>query len=325
MYLRSSRYLPIQVFNVVGLIIVVTFGSSLDVAAIQAELPYKLDFSKEIEMIGLSNLLNGLVGGWTGSYLFAQTIFTMRAQVTSKLCGVTVTLCLLLLWLLPIDLNSVLLKPYVGAIISLFGLDIMNDWLFKSRDKLSQIEYAQLWATFVLILVLQNTSTFGVIEGMGLSVALSSIMFTAYYATFPVWVEVPNRQSYTFRKHQERLVLEARSDEIFVAKLRGYIFFGSAMDIGQGLLNAILVRERRTSSWTLTTTTKELRQRLNNPIVCALDGASLQQVCPVKCVILDFTGVQNVDSTACVSLATLRTSLSAHGVEMYFLLTGRPG
>lgn len=179
-----------------------TFGSSLDVAAIQAELPYKLDFNAEIEMIGLSNLLNGLVGGWTGSYIFSQTIFTMKSQVTSKLCGWTIILCLILLWLLPIDLSCVLMKPYVGAIVALFGVDIMNDWLVKSKKLLSQVEYVLLWVTFLLILVLQGTSSFGVIEGMALSVALSSILFTAYYATFPVWVEVPNRQSYTFRKHQ---------------------------------------------------------------------------------------------------------------------------
>ena len=45
------QYLPQQILNLVGLFTVVTFGSSLDIAAIQAELPYRLDFNSEMRII----------------------------------------------------------------------------------------------------------------------------------------------------------------------------------------------------------------------------------------------------------------------------------
>ncbi|CAD7930694.1 unnamed protein product, partial [Amoebophrya sp. A25] len=79
--------IPRQAGNWLGLLIVVTFGSSLDVAAIQAEIPYRLDFNSEMRMIGISNLLAGISGGMTGSYIFSQTIFSLKSQVTSALCG----------------------------------------------------------------------------------------------------------------------------------------------------------------------------------------------------------------------------------------------
>ena len=139
---------------------------------------------------------------------------------------------------------------------------------------------------------------------------------------------------------QERLLLEARSDEIFVAKLRGYIFFGSALDITQGLLNAIAKKHVGEAP-------AKLRRRLNpaasgssadnfGPDSATSSGSSsaaldslgalrLGEQCPVKHVILDFTGVQNVDSTACVSLATLKTALKcAHGIELYFCSVMQP-
>lgn len=58
--------MPRQIANLIGLIIIVTFGSSLDVAAIQAELPTrKLDYNKELTAIGWGNLFSScLVTNW---------------------------------------------------------------------------------------------------------------------------------------------------------------------------------------------------------------------------------------------------------------------
>jgi len=62
--------------------LVVAFSSSLDVAAIQMELGKSLNFNTELKMIGLSNFFSGITGGFTGSYIFSQTIFTLRARVS---------------------------------------------------------------------------------------------------------------------------------------------------------------------------------------------------------------------------------------------------
>jgi SulP family sulfate permease len=71
-----------------GLFFVVTFGSCLDVAAIQADLPEPIDFNSELATVGLSNVVVGLSGsGYTGSYIFSQTIFSMRAGVDSWVHG----------------------------------------------------------------------------------------------------------------------------------------------------------------------------------------------------------------------------------------------
>ena len=75
--------IPRQVANLIGLILIVTFGSSLDITAIQAELPSrKLDYSKELTAIGWGNLFSSLVCGGTGSYIFSQTIFSAKRSVT---------------------------------------------------------------------------------------------------------------------------------------------------------------------------------------------------------------------------------------------------
>ena len=53
--------------------------SSLDVLlAIQMDMGKQLDFNHELITVGISNTLSGLLGGFTGSYIFSQTIFTFR-------------------------------------------------------------------------------------------------------------------------------------------------------------------------------------------------------------------------------------------------------
>jgi SulP family sulfate permease len=60
------------------MVFVVAFSSCLDVAAVQIELGRQLDFNHELKTVGWSNILSGLTGGFSGSYIFSQTIFTMR-------------------------------------------------------------------------------------------------------------------------------------------------------------------------------------------------------------------------------------------------------
>ena len=50
--------------------------------------------------VGLSNLVSGATGGYTGSYIFSQTIFTLRAGITkSRACGYTVVFLELIIFL----------------------------------------------------------------------------------------------------------------------------------------------------------------------------------------------------------------------------------
>ncbi|KAJ1427778.1 hypothetical protein B484DRAFT_74140, partial [Ochromonadaceae sp. CCMP2298] len=82
--------LPRQFLRLVGMFLVVAFSSSLDVAAIEMELGLPLDYNKELNTVGMANVLSGGLGGYTGSYIFSQTVFNLRRGVQSRICGYTV-------------------------------------------------------------------------------------------------------------------------------------------------------------------------------------------------------------------------------------------
>jgi SulP family sulfate permease len=89
---------------------VVAFSSSLDVAAIEMELGLPLDYNRELQTVGISNLFSGLTGGYTGSYIFSQTLFSLRQGVTSRVGGATVALVELIIVVLPVSVTSYLPK-----------------------------------------------------------------------------------------------------------------------------------------------------------------------------------------------------------------------
>ena len=47
-------------------------------AAVSMDMGEALDTNKEMVTVGTSNLMSGLLCGFTGSYIFSQTIFTYR-------------------------------------------------------------------------------------------------------------------------------------------------------------------------------------------------------------------------------------------------------
>lgn len=67
-----------------GMVFVVSFSSCLDVAAISMDMGEALDTNSELITIGISNFICGLFGGFAGSYIFSQTIFTYRTGCLSR-------------------------------------------------------------------------------------------------------------------------------------------------------------------------------------------------------------------------------------------------
>ncbi|RHY87045.1 hypothetical protein DYB26_012568 [Aphanomyces astaci] len=107
----------------IAMYFVVAFSSSLDVAAIEMALHKPLDHNAELQTIGWSNVISGLTGGFTGSYIFSSTIFSMKSGVDSRLTGVLVFALELVL-------------------VTFIAIDLTMEWM---------VHYANLWFTFVIV------------------------------------------------------------------------------------------------------------------------------------------------------------------------------
>ena len=95
-------------------------------------------------------------------------------------------------------------NAYVGGIMCLFGVDIMNDWLLESRHLMSASEYTLVWISFGCTMWFTSIQTFGVIEGMVSGTCVAMLFFVYQFAKAQdKWEEVSSRSS-VIRPPQER-------------------------------------------------------------------------------------------------------------------------
>jgi len=143
--------LPQCIVTLISMIFVVALSSSLDVAAIELEVAKPLDYNHEITTVGWSNVISGLTGGYTGSYIFSQSIFTLRSGINSRMCGYCIALIEFIVVILPFPVTSYLPNFFFGSLLIMICIDLMIEWLWESRNKSTKIEYYIAIATFLLI------------------------------------------------------------------------------------------------------------------------------------------------------------------------------
>ncbi|CAB9506105.1 solute carrier family 26 [Seminavis robusta] len=169
-YLKLDKVLwstfPQLILTEIGMIFVVALSSSLDIAAIELELKQPLDYNSELTMIGFSNFISGMTGGYTGSYIFSQSIFSLRAGIRSRVAGFVLAGCEILFLVAPFSILAYVPNFFFGSLLSLICVDLVFEWLIDSRKKMGHAEYILCLATFVLILIV------GVEYGIVLGVVL---------------------------------------------------------------------------------------------------------------------------------------------------------
>lgn len=143
--------LPQLLLTEVSMLFVVALSSSLDVAAIELELSRPLDYNKELIMVGISNVVSGMTGGYTGSYIFSQSIFSLRSGIKSRVAGLCLAACQVLVIVTPIPLLSFVPNFFYGSLLGMICLDLMIEWLWDFRTKVTAAEYTIGLTTFGLI------------------------------------------------------------------------------------------------------------------------------------------------------------------------------
>jgi SulP family sulfate permease len=230
----NFSHLTAQIPTWVAMYFVVAFSSSLDVAAVETALGKPLDHNHELQTVGLSNLLSGLGGGFTGSYLFSQTIFTLRGKLESRYVGLIVFFLEVAIVLSPFSIIAFVPKVFFGALQMLVCLDLMLEWLYHARNKLLPREYGIVWLTF-LSMVFVNLEL-GIV--VGIIIAGFNFIYS-YVATSSVHRVM--KRSRVERDLRERVLLQNMRMAIVTLELEGYVFFGSSVKVMDEVRRHVLV------------------------------------------------------------------------------------
>jgi SulP family sulfate permease len=329
----SFRYLTAQLPTWVAMYFVVAFSSSLDVAAVEMALGKPLNHNTELETVGLSNFVSGLTGGFTGSYIFSQTIFTMRGQLESRVTGLLVFLLEVTLVLCPFSVIAYVPKIFFGALQTLIACDLMVEWMWHARRKMLMREYAIVWLTFL-------TMAFTNLEiGIVVGIVIAGINFICSYVGASSVRRVMKR-SRVERDVRERALLAQARLAIVTLELDGFIFFGSSVKMMDAVRRHVLVDSTTAELSSLSPTVNGHGRDDEDDSLRTLEadfgddsaptpsfsatprtpaGAPPLHAQRTRFFILDFERVRGVDATAVRSCFNATKQLLAqHGIPLVF-------
>jgi SulP family sulfate permease len=173
-----------------------------------------------------------------------------------------------------------------GALLVYLGLDLLHEWVYRAWFTSSRIDF------LIIALIMGVIAARGFLAGIALGLTMAVVVFVVSASRTSVVKHALSGMEYRSRVTRgpgQQAVLQARGGDLYVLKLRGVIFFGTAYALYE-----------------------RIRARATDPGLPAL-----------RFVVLDFAQVTGLDSTGLLSFAKLRQL--AQERRLTLVLTGLSG
>lgn len=216
----------LQHLGSMGAVVVVSAISLLlNAGGIELEADRDLDFDHELRTAGLSNVLAGWTACPAGYHALSSTALGPRLGAHHRSTGLVVGLCCGAFLLGGRPILSLFPNFVLGGILVFLGLSFLYSWLYEAWFELQPFEYG------IILVILLVIATFGFLEGVGLGLLVSIIMFTVKYGNIDVVrarMDGSQIQSNVDRPPDQQTYLREEGERILVLRLQGFIFFGTS-------------------------------------------------------------------------------------------------
>ena len=206
----------------------------LNANAIEIGTRRDLDLNRDLKYAGVANLLCGLLGALPGYYALNASTLSYRMKAPIRLIGlVTALLCLAALFA-GAHILSYVPKVVSGALVIDMGLGFLVEWLYRSWRRMGLADFAVLFLVFVTI------ALSGLMEAIILGTVAGAALFVVRYSKIGVTRNILSGATYRStvdRPEAQLRVLREHGEQIFILRLQGFVFFGTA--------NALVTEVRR--------------------------------------------------------------------------------
>lgn len=261
---------------VISLISLLLSASGLDLSTKQ-----DIDLNHELKSSGMANMATALFAGPVGYLSLSLSALGRKMGSKSRLIGLTAAVVCGVVLLFGAPLLSYFPKPVLGSLILFIGLAFIIEWVYDAWFSLSKTDY------FLVLVILVIVAAFGFLEGVAVGVLAAVVIFVVEYSRINVIkheLSGVNFRSNVDRSAANSRLLIAQGEQIYILKLQGYIFFGTA--------DSILSR---------------VREKAGDP-----------EMATVKFVVLDFRLVTGMDSSALSSFVRMKNMAESSGIVLVF-------
>lgn len=268
-----------QAAAVAAVALISTVSLLLNAAGVELAVDSDVDLDQELRVAGLANTVGSLAGTMASYQQLSFSVLNQKLGSNTRLTGlIAAGVCLLALLAGP-SLLALLPRIIIGALLFLLGLSFLVEWLVEGWSRMPRVDYA------IVLTILAATILVGFLQAVALGLLLAVILFVVGYSQVNVVrheMSGATLHSRVVRSRDEEQLLKQEGQAVFILQLQGFIFFGTA----DSLYNRV-------------------RRRLDD-----------RNLLPTSAVILDFTQITGIDSTAVISFGKLKTVATTHSFEL---------
>ncbi|MGB5136026.1 MAG: SulP family inorganic anion transporter [Prochlorococcaceae cyanobacterium] len=263
-----------------------SLGTLLNASAIEVTVRRELDFNRDLETVGLANLLAALVGSPAGFHSLSATALPEQMGARGRAVGLLAALVCLAAWLGGARLLGAVPFAVSGGLLVFLGVSLVANWLVDRSRFLSLLENA------VLLAILLVTVLAGWVAALMAGLVLALLLFVIDYSRISAVRSLMTgrtRRSHVDRSPARSSLLDRYGDSILVISLQGHLFFGTAHILRRTIMERLDVPSTSRPHWIL----------LDMRLTSGLDASAvhtfqrLAQICEGAGIELVFSGLSS--------------------------------
>lgn len=212
--------------DVLTLIVVFTLNLFLRASAQEIIVKRELNLNRECIVNGVANIASAASGGGVVAYhgpISSSLVEAMR--VNGRLVGFILAMMFTLTLLIGGAVFSLIPRFIPAGLLMFFGLQFMKEWLIDSWPKLPRQDY------IIVLAIALATALLGLLPGIALGLVGAIVAFVLEYSRMEVIKQEFSggiHRSNLDRSFAQNQWLQKAGERIWIVRLQGYIFFGTA-------------------------------------------------------------------------------------------------
>jgi len=215
----------------IGSVLIVSILAMLFITSgIETTIHRDVDLDRELQSVGLANLIAGTGGSPVGHHALSFSTLTYHMKSDNRLVGFVTAICIGTFLFFGLPLISYIPLIVIGGILLFLGLTFLVEWLIDGWAKLPLTDYSLMMVILLII------AAIGFLEGVAVGIGIALVLFVYNYSKLDIVKHKLSGDSYhstVARPASQRDYLRVHGSQILILELQGYLFFGTAYNLLQ--------------------------------------------------------------------------------------------
>lgn len=217
-----------QWLNIWSVLLISAVSVIFTVSALELQSGKDIDINRELRVAGMANLVSGFGGGMPGFHSLSLSTLAQHFNDHTRVTGMVAALSAGVALFFGAEAIGHIPRFVIGAILVYLGFSLLKQWMLDNRATLMRGEF------LVVVLILVVIVAVGFVEGIFTGLLAALFLFVWNYSRLPVVLyelTAADTRSTVERNPADENYLKEHGELIRIIKLRGYLFFGTMVQL----------------------------------------------------------------------------------------------